>query len=245
MVSILDRDKRLVSEVFDTLEEKDLKRCEREDLEEDKGKFNKHFAKVYKEHQKASFAKSILKFFNHHATDDLFQNKINVKNVHLLPLKDCNLNLATLRPQGRCSQNYFTECLDMKGNSFYGENSIENLVDSPEYKIVDKFFLDVCTGSEAKKAYLQKILGYFLTGDVPNGRTFYIFYGMGANGKSAVMDIMSEIMGYFCKTCPTPIILKRAKRGEGVAMQSRDSGFGLRQSARDIVRDRRRGTTQT
>ena len=39
---------------------------------------------------------------------------------------------------------------------------------------------------------------------------------MGANGKSAVMDIMSEIMGYFCKTCPTPIILKRAKRGEGV-----------------------------
>ena len=109
VVSILDRDKRLVSEVFDTLEEKDLKRSEREDLEEDKGKFNKHFAKVYKEHQKASFAKSILKFFNHHATDDLFQSKININNVHLLPLKDCNLNLATLRPQGRCSQNYFTQ----------------------------------------------------------------------------------------------------------------------------------------
>ena len=215
VVSILDRDKRLVTEVFDALEEKDLKRSEREDIEEDKGKFNKHFAKVYKEHQKASFAKSILKFFNHHATDDLFQSKININNVHLLPLKDCNLNLATLRPQVRCSQNHFTQCIDMKGNSFYGENSIENLMDSPEYKIVDKFFLDVCTGSEAKRAYLQKILGYFLTGDVPNGRTFYIFYGMGANGKSAVMDIMSEIMGYFCKTCPTSIILKRAKRGEG------------------------------
>ena len=55
VVSILDRDKRLVSEVFDTLEEKDLKRSEREDIEEDKGKFNKHFAKVYKEHQKSKF----------------------------------------------------------------------------------------------------------------------------------------------------------------------------------------------
>ena len=63
-----------IFKVMRNLEEKDLKRSEREDIEEDKGKFNKHFAKVYKEHQKASFAKSILKFFNHHATDDLFQN---------------------------------------------------------------------------------------------------------------------------------------------------------------------------
>ena len=54
--------------------------------------------------------------------------------------------------------------------------------------MVDKFFLDVCTGSEVKKSYLQKILGYFLAGDVPNG----------ANGKSAVMDLMSEIMGDYC-----------------------------------------------
>jgi len=75
-------------------------------------------------------------------------------------------------------------------------------MDSPEYKIVDKFFLDVSTGSEAKKAYLQKILGYFLTGDVPNGRTFYIFYGMGANGKSAVMDIMSEDYGLLLQNVP-------------------------------------------
>ena len=101
--------------------------------------------------------------------------------------------------------------------------------------MVDKFFLDVCTGSEVKKSYLQKILGYFLTGDEPNGRTFYIFYGKGAKGKSAVMDLTSEIMGYYCRTTPTSIILKRAKRGEG---QASDSCVRLRESARGVVRDR-------
>ena len=84
--------------------------------------------------------------------------------------------------------------------------------------MVDKFFLDVCTGSEVKKSYLQKILGYFLTGDVPNGRMFNIS-GKGANGKSAVMDLMSKIMGYSCRTTPTSIILKRAKRGRASLAQ--------------------------
>ena len=73
------------------------------------------------------------------------------------------------------------------------------------------------SASEVKESYLQEILGYFLTGDVPNGRTFYIFYGKGANGKSAVMDLMSEIMGYYCRSISMNIIFERAKRGEGQA----------------------------
>ena len=136
--------------------------------------------------------------------------------MHLLPLKDCNLNLATLKPTDRSKEQRFTECLDMKGREFY-KGDIQSRMESSEYKLVDKFFEDICTGSQAKKLYLQKIMGYFLTGDVPHGRSFYILYGQGANGKSAVMDIMSEIMGYYCKTVPTSIILKRAKRGEGQA----------------------------
>ena len=65
-----------------------------------------------------SFSKSILKFFNHSVVDNDFHKKININNVHLLPLKDCNLNLKTLRTEGRSEHQRFTQCVDLKGVDF-------------------------------------------------------------------------------------------------------------------------------
>jgi P4 family phage/plasmid primase-like protien len=212
---LLDIDKRLVYGCFEEYKNGDISRAQMDDLEEDIKKFDKFFKKVYKDYQKLTFSKSILKFINHYVIDDKFTDTININNMHLLPLIDCNLNLQTLKTEGRCKEQKFSDCVQMRGYHVY--KNIDKYIQSDEFKIVDKFFLDICTGSQNKKLYLQKILGYFLTGDVPHGRTFYIFYGQGANGKSAIMDVLNDIMGYFCKTVPTSIILKRAKRGEGQA----------------------------
>jgi phage/plasmid-associated DNA primase len=104
-------------------------------------------------------------------------DKINIDNHHLLPLKTMNLNLKTMTMEKRTKEQYFTKCLDIY--------DLEGLKESDEsFQQVDKFFLDICSGHLAKKDYIQKILGYFLTGAVPIGRCFFIFYGNGKNGKS-------------------------------------------------------------
>ena len=51
-----------------------------------------------------------------------------------------------------------------------------------------------CGACGFAKDYLQKILGYFLSGAVPLGRCFFIFYGNGKNGKSALIEVIQEII---------------------------------------------------
>lgn len=217
VVSLLDKDKEVITELFRLYGESNIKRVDLDQLEEDEKKFKKSWGKIYKDHQKATFAKSIVEFFNHHITDNNFIDSVNINNHYILPLNDCNFDLRILMIQDRIKEQKFTECSKMNFKEFYKNSANVDMKTQEGFKIVDKFFLDVCTGNQAKKDYLQKILGYILTGDVAKGRCFFMFYGKGANGKSAVMELMQEIMGYYSKACPTSIILKRAKKSEGGA----------------------------
>lgn len=184
--------------------------------------WNKFIKATIKDHQKAKFAKSVINFFNHHIIDEDFKNKININNHNLLPLKTMNLNLQTLTMQERVKNQYFTKCLD-----FY---DLKDLSENDEaFKTVDKFFLDICTGYEPKKQYLQKILGYFLTGAVPLGRTFYIFYGEGKNGKSALFEVLGEVMKHYVRPVESSIIVKRGKKNAGQASPEMEVlDYGLR-----------------
>lgn len=173
--------------------------------------FKKFIDKTMKEHQTSKFAKKIIEFFRHKINDPDFSDKININNQHLLPLKTRNFNFKTMKMEDRRPEQYFTKCLDFDDIPDYIDTNDDN------YKIVDKFFLDIATGYEPKKEYLQKILGYFLTGSVPIGRSFYIFYGEGKNGKSAVMEIINEILGHFCKAIDTSVIIKKGSKNAGQA----------------------------
>ena len=184
--------------------------------------FNKFIKTTIKDHQKAKFAKSVINFFNHHIIDEEFKDKININNHHLLPLKTMNLNLKTLKMEERTKYQYFTKCLDFIDLKDLTEHD-------EEFKIVNKFFLDICTGYEPKKQYLQKILGYFLTGAVPLGRTFYIFYGEGKNGKSALFEVLGEVMKHYIRPVESSIIVKRGKKNSGQASPEMEVlDYGLR-----------------
>ena len=218
VVCLLNSDKEIVEELFKLYGESNVKRADLDQLEEDEKELKRNWTKIYKDHQKASFAKSVIEFFNHKITDYYFTENINVNKLYVLPLKECNLDLKLLKPQDRIKKQKFTECSKIEFIKFYKDGEgVEHLRNQEGFKIVDKFFLDVCTGNIAKKDYLQKILGHILTGDVAKGRCFFMFYGKGANGKSAVMELMQEIMGYYSKACPTSIILKCTKKSEGGA----------------------------
>lgn len=57
-----------------------------------------------------------------------------------------------------------------------------------------KFIADVMQGNKSKIEYLQKILGYSLTGDVSQ-ETFFIFAGATRAGKSTLLETISYLMG--------------------------------------------------
>lgn len=182
--------------------------------------FTKFINKEMKEHMKAKFAKSVINFFHYYIIDNEFTDKININNQHLLPLRKANLNLKTLQMNERIEQQYFTRCLDF--------DNLDN-ISFKDYKIVDKFFLDIATGNEAKKNYLQKILGYFLTGNVNLGRCFFIFYGNGKNGKSALFEILFSIMKEFIKPIESSVFVKRGLKNSGAASPEIESlDYGLR-----------------
>lgn len=181
-----------------------------EELKESLKEWDKFIDRTIKDHQKTKFSKSILNFFHHKIIDQEFMSKININNHHLLPLKSNNLNLMTGKMEDRNKNQFFTKALN-----FIDINHISKSDEG--YKIVDDFFLDICTGSEIKKRYLQKILGYFLSGNVTLGRTFYIFYGDGKNGKSAIMEIVGEIFSHYCKAMEASIIIKKGMKNSGQA----------------------------
>lgn len=200
---------------------------------EDKNKFDEineamkdftHFIdRCIKEHQKVKFARSVLSFFHHQISDPDFMDKINVNNHHLLPLKFRNLNLITGEMEDRHEKQFFTKCLDISDLDALDEND-------EGFKEVDKFFMAISSGHAPKKDYLQKILGYFLTGSVPLGRCFFIFYGHGKNGKSALIEIVQEVLGsFYCKSVETSILIKKGQKNAGQASPELESlDYGLR-----------------
>src|SRR5262249_33652879 len=65
----------------------------------------------------------------------------------------------------------------------------------------------------AIRAYLQRILGYSLTG-LTTEQCFFIFYGVGAKGKSTILRAVSDLMGdYAAITRPETFLAKRGDDG--------------------------------
>ena len=60
----------------------------------------------------------MVEFFNHKITDNYFTDNINVNNLYVLPLKDCNLDLKLLKPQDRIKEQKFTECSKIEFRKF-------------------------------------------------------------------------------------------------------------------------------
>jgi putative DNA primase/helicase len=68
--------------------------------------------------------------------------------------------------------------------------------DCPQWK---QFLLDVMRGDMQMVDYLQRLLGYTLTGDTSD-QSFALLYGNGANGKSTYINVVQYIMGDYAKT---------------------------------------------
>lgn len=74
------------------------------------------------------------------------------------------------------------------------------------------FLNDVTCGDKELQDYLQKAVGYSLTGSIKEQCLFFL-YGMGRNGKSTFLDIISELAGTYANHAQPETIMIKSQLG--------------------------------
>jgi putative DNA primase/helicase len=76
-----------------------------------------------------------------------------------------------------------------------------------------QFLDEVTDGDKELQSFLQKAVGYSLTGSTKEQCVFFL-YGAGNNGKSTFLDIVTDIAGsYACNVQPETVMVKNAMQG--------------------------------
>ena len=70
----------------------------------------------------------------------------------------------------------------------------------------NQFVLEICDGDKDLALFLQVLCGYFFTG-VTFEQKLFIFYGLGANGKSLLLSILLKIAGDYGIATPSSTLL--------------------------------------
>lgn len=72
----------------------------------------------------------------------------------------------------------------------------------------DKFIYDIFDGNQQVIDFMQRFLGYCLTGDTRE-QQFVIAFGSGRNGKGTLLNLVLDILGDYAKTTPAETIYKK------------------------------------
>ena len=81
-----------------------------------------------------------------------------------------------------------------------------------ECPIFIRFMSDIMGGDQQLVAYLQRALGYMLTGSIEEHRLFFL-YGTGANGKSTLLNVCKAMLGdELCRQTPVETIMARSNK---------------------------------
>jgi putative DNA primase/helicase len=85
-----------------------------------------------------------------------------------------------------------------------------------------KFVSDVMQGDRELVAYVRRVIGYLTTGDTRE-QAFFIWHGVGANGKSTLLNVVAAMLGDFARSTrmETWVAQARAAGGASVAIARR------------------------
>lgn len=167
-------------------------------IKDDKTKTNKfgEVVKILTRVRTFKHAENVWKMAKCRLVDKNFQIKMN-KAPNLLPLKNGKIiDLKTLEVKLRKKTEYFDF-----------ELPFEFIKDS-KLTYATKFFNEIMNNDNEIVNYLQIILGYCLSGETTM-RSLFIFWGNGANGKSTLCDLLTNIMDKFYMSADKKIFIKQ------------------------------------
>ena len=86
------------------------------------------------------------------------------------------------------------------------------LAECPRWR---KYISEVFEGADDVALYVQKVLGYALSGDIGEQKMWF-FFGAGRNGKSTIVQVVSRILGTYSALTPVATFLnKEHESGSG------------------------------
>ncbi|KRM54126.1 phage plasmid primase, P4 family domain protein [Lentilactobacillus kefiri DSM 20587 = JCM 5818] len=93
---------------------------------------------------------------------------------------------------------------------FSHQTSVEytDKIDCPEW---DEFLNQIFAGDQELIHYIQKAVGYSVTGSIKE-QVMFILYGNGRNGKSIFIDTISDILGTYAKSMQADSIMVRQNK---------------------------------
>ena len=110
-------------------------------------------------------------------------------NQYLLGLKNGTVDLSSGIFRDAIRDDY----ISMRCNVDYAPNATAPLW--------DKFLHEIFAGDEELISWIQRAVGYSLTGDTSE-QVLVILYGTGANGKSVLLEILSYLLGNYAANTP-------------------------------------------
>ena len=80
----------------------------------------------------------------------------------------------------------------------------------------ERFVSEIMCGDAELVAYLQRVVGYVLTGSTEE-QCFFVFYGTGANGKSTFLRVIQDVLGDYATTSRIESWTARERAGSGAS----------------------------
>lgn len=120
----------------------------------------------------------------------------------LLNVRNGTLDLRTGELNPPMRDKFITKCASV---------SFDRGEQCPEWY---NFLLRIMNGNAPLIYFLQKAVGWAMTGDMSE-QVMFILYGSGANGKSTFINTIMEIMGEYSMATPTETFMK--KHGDGIS----------------------------
>jgi hypothetical protein len=185
--NILESELRYFQEDYFKKINKETDQDDKEKLKNDLQKICNNYKSLIQKETSISKCTTYLTFFNTIIEDNEFYDNQNFNHEFIIPLKSNNYNLLTGKIEIRNEKQIFTKRFNITDEILINTTNEENK------QIVFNYFLQLSNNNEIKRQYMQKILGYFITGSM-DARAFFIFYGIGANGKSALIELLQIIM---------------------------------------------------
>lgn len=114
----------------------------------------------------------------------------------LLNVRNGTIDLETGGLMEHSPEHYLTRCLPIEFN---------HEAECPRWR---EFLASIMGGSEALVSYLQRAVGYSLTGNVRE-QVMFIMHGTGANGKSTFLNTIQHLLGEYALQMDSDTITSR------------------------------------
>lgn len=100
-------------------------------------------------------------------------------------------------------------------NHFITKFSPIEYTDNADCPMWERFLNDIFAGDRELIRYIQKAVGYSMTGDTSEQCVFFL-YGTGRNGKSTFLDVLREILGEYVSNIQPETIMVKNGSGNGI-----------------------------